>query len=214
MKRLTWIFGALCALVLLTFLLFGDIFDSLFSPQGSQTVFQDHLQWAGPLGAGLLISDLILPIPTTVIIGAMAAVLGIGPAVAWGWLGLSLAGITGYSLARLGGRRLADRLASPAEQKQNENFFNTWGGLAVILSRMLPILPEALSVTAGLSGMKAGPFCVSVILGSLPPAVAFAWIGASASEAPQGAIWSTVALMGACWLGYRKVAQQKWKAGK
>jgi len=205
MKKLLWIFFTLCALILLTFMLFGDTFEQFFSLQASRELLSGHRSWAGPIGAALLISDLLLPIPTTVIIGALGAVIGIGPAIFWGWLGLTLAGLLGYGLARLGGQRWADRLASPEEQARNRDFFNTWGGLAVILSRMLPILPEALSVTAGLAGMKPRAFTLAVTLGSLPPAAAFAWIGAPAKDAPTLALWATVAIMGLFWVGFRKL---------
>lgn len=205
MKHLLWIFFSLCVLILVSFLLFGDTFEQLFSTEGTRDLLNQHRQWAGPIGAGLLIADLVLPVPTTVIIGAMGAVLGATAAALWGWLGLSLAGLLGYTLARRGGRRWADRLAPPEEQARNRQFFEQWGGLAVILSRMLPILPEALSITAGLSGMRPRPFTLAVILGSLPPAIAFAWIGEKAVESPGPAFFALVALMALFWLAYRHI---------
>lgn len=202
MKKLLLLFFALAALVLLTFAVFGDRFDALFSSEASRDLLRAHRAWAGPLGAALLVSDLLLPIPTTVVIGAMGAVLGVAQGFFWGWLGLCLAGFSGYGLARLGGKRWADQLATPAEQAAHRRAFDTWGGLAVVLTRMLPILPEVFSVLAGLYGMKPGRFALAVVLGSLPPALAYAWIGAQARDNPGPAAWGLVALTALAWLGF------------
>jgi uncharacterized membrane protein YdjX (TVP38/TMEM64 family) len=85
--------------------------------------------------------------------------------------------------------------------------FDRWGGLAVVLSRMLPILPEVLSVLAGLYGMRARNFFFAVILGSIPPAIIFAWLGQQAKTHPGPALWALVALTGILWLLYVKVTQ-------
>ncbi len=203
MKKLLLIFFALTALILITFALFGDHFDFLFSGEKGKEFFTQASRWAGPIGAGLLISDLFLPIPTTIIIGAMGAVMGVAEAAFWGWLGLSLAGLTGYGLAQWGGEKWADKLASPAEQIRYRNLFDSWGGLAVILSRMLPILPEVLSVLAGLYGMRFKNFLIAVTLGSIPPAIAFAWIGQQSLEHPGLALWGLVLLTTLLWFIFR-----------
>lgn len=205
MKKLLFLFLGLSLLILLTFGLFGDHFTFMFSGEKGREFFARADHWTGPLGAGLLISDLVLPIPTTVIIGSMGAVLGWVEAAIWGWIGLSLAGLTGYGLARWGGEKLASRLASEEEQSRYRHLFNHWGGLAVILSRMLPVLPEVLSVLAGLYGMKFSRFAAAVILGSIPPALAFAWIGEKSVEHPGFGIWGFAGLMGIIWYIYGKV---------
>jgi uncharacterized membrane protein YdjX (TVP38/TMEM64 family) len=179
-SRLILLFVLLSALVLLVFGLWGDRFETLFSREGSAAFFRGHPHTAGWIGVGLLVSDLVLPIPTTGVIGGLGAALGTVPAFCFGWLGLSLAGLLGYGLARLGGERWAKRLVPPAEQERYRVWFDGWGGLAVVLSRMLPVLPEVLSVLAGLYGMRARRFVPAVVLGSLPPAWIFAWLGAQA----------------------------------
>lgn len=203
MKKLLLIFFALTALILITFAFFGDHFAFLFSGERGREFFEQAAHWAGPLGVLLLVSDLFLPIPTTIVIGAMGAVMGIGPAALWGWLGLVLAGFAGYGLARLGGTRWADKLATPEEQLRYQQLFDTWGGLAVVISRMLPILPEVLSVLAGLYGMRFKNFAVAVTLGSIPPAVVFAWIGRQSKAHPGPALGSLVLLTSLLWLLYQ-----------
>lgn len=200
MKRLLILFFLLCALILVSFILFGDEFDRMFSSEQTRELLREHRQWAGPIGVALLVSDLLLPIPTTVVIGAMGAVLGVGVAAFWGWLGLSLAGLTGYGVARLGGQVWADKLAPPEKQAEYRRMFNAWGGLAVVLSRMMPILPEVISVLAGLYRMRASRYVAAVALGSLPPALGFAWVGHRAVDEPGLAVWAMALLMGVLWL--------------
>jgi uncharacterized membrane protein YdjX (TVP38/TMEM64 family) len=209
MKKLLLLFFGLTALILVTFALFGESFDLFFSSDAHREFLQTHRMWAGPLGAVFLMSDLFLPIPTTVVIGALGAVLGVAPGFFWGWLGLCLAGFLGYGLARLGGKRWADRLSSPAEQEAYRKAFDTWGGLAVVVTRMLPILPEVFSVLAGLYGMRPGRFALAVTLGSIPPALAYAWIGAQARAHPGAAVWGLVALTALVWILFLALARRK-----
>ncbi|WFB34349.1 VTT domain-containing protein [Kiritimatiellota bacterium B12222] len=214
MKKLLILFFGLSLLILITFALFGDHFDFLFSGEQGRTFFENAAHWAGPIGAGCLIADLFLPIPTTVVIGGMGATLGLWAAAFWGWLGLSLAGILGYGLARWGGQRWADKLASPSEQTRYRELFDQWGGLAVVLSRMLPILPEVLSVLAGLYGMHARRFVLAVTLGSIPPAIVFAWIGEKSIDHPGPALWGIVGITGLLWLLYTQLLKQRSQTSK
>jgi len=207
MKKLLLLFFGLSVLILITFGLFGDHFELLFSGEKGRAFFESADKWAGPVGAGLLISDLLLPIPTTVVIGGMGATLGVLEAACWGWVGLTLAGFSGYGLARWGGSKWADHLASAEEQKRYQHLFDSWGGLAVVLSRMLPILPEVLSVLAGLYGMHVKRFAVAVTLGSIPPALAFAWIGEQAVDHPGPAIWGLVFLTAILWWLFLKLSR-------
>lgn len=202
MKRF-WIFFALLSLLILTiFGIWGARFEDLFDPEYTAELLNAASFAAGPLGVVLLASDIILPIPTTVVIGAMGAVLGTASGAFWGWVGLTLAGWTGYGLAKLGGTAWKSRLVTPEEEARFGSLFDHHGGLAVVISRMLPILPEVLSILAGLYGMKPARFGVAVTLGSLPPALLFSWIGSTAREAPLLAVLLLTGFTGAIWLGY------------
>ncbi len=204
-RRLLTLFSGLSVLVLVTFLIWGEGYERLFSGEGARAFFDDRADWAGPIGAGLLIADLLLPVPSTGIIGGMGAVLGLLPAFFWSWLGLSLSGCAGYGLARLGGPRLAGRLASPEEQRRYREMFNSLGGLAIVITRLLPVLPEVLSVLAGLYRMRFSAFLAATLLGSIPPALVYSWLGARALESPGPALWGFVAVTALAWLAFLKV---------
>lgn len=186
MKKFIGLFLGLSALILLIFAVSGDALEVWFQAEQTQQLLEENRWLAGPIGAGLLMSDLLLPIPTTIIIGALGAVLGIAAGTFWGWVGLNLAAWFGYGLARWKGSSWAS--VSPEEHDRYAGWFDHSGGWAVLLSRWLPILPEVLSILAGLYGMSTKRFAIAVGLGSLPPAWMYAWIGATAQEAPLRAV--------------------------
>ena len=201
-KKLVVIFVILCAVLLGGFFLWGQWWDTWLAPGAAREFFENHGPLAGGVGVGLLIVDLVLPIPSSAVIGGLGAALGVLPGFLWGWLGLVLSGLTGYGVARLGGKKWANRLASPEEQDRFQHLFDTWGGLALVSTRLLPILPEVLSVLAGLYRMHFSRFLLATLLGSIPPALVYAWLGATAVDHPGPAIWGLVAITVLAWLGF------------
>ena len=202
MKRFWILFFFFSAMVLLIFGIWGDALEALLDPVRTASLLEEYGWAAGPLGVLLLISDLFLPIPTTVIIGALGAVLGTAAGALWGWLGLTLSGWTGYGLARWGGSRWGDRLISEPERVRYASSLNRKGGLMLVLGRMLPVLPEVLSVMAGLVGMSPARFGAATTLGSLPPALIFSWIGSTARDTPIRSLILLTLLTAGLWLLY------------
>lgn len=203
--KLFFIFLALCILILAGFLLWGEQWETWLSPEKTREFFENHGAAAGLVGAGLLVADLVLPIPSSAVIGGLGAALGVGPGFLWGWVGLVVSGFTGYGVGRLGGRPWADKLTRPEERGRFQHMFDTWGGLALVSTRMLPVLPEVLSVMAGLYRMHFTRFALATVLGTLPPAFVYAWIGARAVDHPGPAIWALVLITVAAWVVFQAV---------
>lgn len=188
MKMLVRLFLIALGLALLfglAFIIWGPALESTFSADACAAWFDESRPWAWIIAIALLIGDLILPIPASGVIAALGAVYGpiLGGLI--GTLGSVLAGLMGYGLARLAGERLSRWLASPEERAECQALFDRWGGLVIILSRMLPILPEVFSVMAGLARMRFEHFFLALVLGSAAMAFLFAGLGAVAKEAPS-----------------------------
>lgn len=198
--RLLAVFLLLSLMLLISFLIWGEGFDAWLDGEAAADFFRARAAWAGPLGAGLLIADLVLPIPSTGILGGMGVALGWLPAALWGWAGLSLSGLTGYAIGRLGGTRLADRVVDPGVRARHQAQFNDWGSTAIVVTRLLPILPEVFSVLSGLVRMRFSRFVFATLLGSIPPALVYTWLGAQAREHPGPALWGLVGITAAAWL--------------
>lgn len=133
------------------------------------------------LGVGLLIADVLIPVPSALVMilnGTLFGTLG-------GTL-LSLAGALGaaafgFWLGRKGGP-LLDRLMTPDDRARGDRLIARHGGLAIILSRPLPILAETVSILAGTSPLTWKRLLTATTLGALPPAILYALAGAAATE--------------------------------
>lgn len=168
------VFAALCLLI---FALWGDVFESLFSHEKCVQWLADIKSIGWLVGILLLISDILLPVPATGIMSALGDVYGFWLGWGFGAFGSVSAGLLGYGLVRMGRERLANRLASPRDLRRFQSFFDHWGGAAIIVSRLFPILPEVMSVLAGLAKMRFLYFLSALLLGTLPVTALFSWWG-------------------------------------
>ena len=139
---------------------------------------------AGLAGIGLLISDLILPIPGTVVMSALGFLYGTVMGALLGFIGTFSAGLIGYGIGRLFTEKTARRFLGEKDFVRGQRLFARGGGWVIALSRAVPILPEALAVTAGLLRMPVAAFLLALACGSLPMAALFAWIGATGHDRP------------------------------
>ena len=183
----------LAALCMFGFELWGEDFERLFNQEACAAWLARTGAWAWAAAIGLLVVDLFLPVPATGVMAALGSVYGPVLGALVGATGSALAGLLGYGLARLGGRRAGRWIASPDELARFQRFFDRWGGVAIILSRMLPILPEVVAVLAGLARMRLRRFVPALLLGTVPTAALFAWLGhASRAEPWYGMVVAVV----------------------
>ncbi len=76
MKRLLLLFLSLALLVIIPFLIWGDYFQSRMSLEQMVLDLRKTGGWAWLVGIGLLIIDLFLPIPGTVVMSALGLIYG------------------------------------------------------------------------------------------------------------------------------------------
>ena len=74
--RLVFMFLALTAMVLIPFAIWGEALTETFSQEGSVAWLESYGNWAIFMGIVLLISDLFLPIPATVVMAALGFLYG------------------------------------------------------------------------------------------------------------------------------------------
>ncbi|MBX3394751.1 MAG: VTT domain-containing protein [Phycisphaerae bacterium] len=186
--RLTLLIFAFTLAFLTPLFIFQDTFDVALSGDAAVARLSEygHLAWA--VGMGLIVADLVLPIPATAVMAALGYLYG---TVAGGLLGgaASLAaGLIAYGATRLIGHKAAVFLAGQRDLQRTEAFFRQRGGLAVAMTRPMPLLPEVIACLAGLSRMPFRLFFVSLCCGSFPTGFAFAAIGSMGVEKPSLAI--------------------------
>ncbi len=168
-------------------------------------------KWAAALaGIGLLVVDVVAPVPASIIMMANGMLFGpIGGTL------LSLAGgmgaaLVGYWIGTRG-EHMGKRWLGDASWAQAHSFFRNYGVMAVIVSRPIPILAEAVSIIAGLSQMPTRKFLPAALAGLSPTAVVYAVAGAYALELDKGLfIFLTVmALAGAVWVVGKWITRAK-----
>lgn len=206
--RLLISFVVLSGLFLTSWAIWGDSWEDHFSLAGSVAVMESAGPWAWAAGIGLLVADLLLPIPGTIVMSGLGFLYGslIGGIVATA--GGMAAGLAGYGVGRLCGERIARKWLGDMDFERGRLFFARGGGWMVALSRALPILPEVVSCMAGLVRMPFGRFTAALACGSLPMGFLFAAIGSAGREAPGWAIVFSLAVPAVLWLTARRILQR------
>jgi uncharacterized membrane protein YdjX (TVP38/TMEM64 family) len=159
---------------------------------------------AGIAGVGLLIADVVAPVPSSIVMFANGILFGLF----WGALlsivgGLGAAWL-GHWLGKKGEQRALRWMGEDTLAKTNR-FFQKYGLLAIIVSRPIPLLAETLSITAGLSDMPRKKFLWGSFLGLLPAAILYAVAGYYAVEFDAGTY---------AFLGVMLLAALAWAIGQ
>ena len=187
-KKFLLLFFIICLVIGLIFLCFGSFVEPLFSMEKTSRLFQDFKAAGWIVGILLLVSDILLPIPATGIMAALGNVYGIIPGALTAAAGSMLSGLIGYLAARILDRKFHQYIATDAEMKALKTFFDAWGGYGVAVSRTLPIMPEAISLMAGLAKMNFPKFMLALAVGTVPTAFFFAAVGAKTALFPGAGI--------------------------
>ncbi len=153
----------------------------------------------------LLMADIVLPIPSSLVMMLSGAAFGVtgGAAVA---LAGSIGGEwLGFELVRRYGQRAARHLLSEAEVERFGRLFKRHGAVAVIVTRALPVAMETMSLVAGLSGMRRRDFLLASLVGTTPIVVIYAYAGALSREMGNiiPGVVILIAIAGCGWVLYR-----------
>lgn len=131
----------------------------------------------GALGVLLLVLDVFLPVPSSLIMLAHGTWFGVALGTALSALGVTLATLLGHACGRASSGPFA-RLITEAELERARALFARWGSLAIVVSRPVPILAETIAIAAGASGFPRGRAALAGSLGAVPASALYAWAGA------------------------------------
>lgn len=156
---------------------------------------------AATIGVGLLIADVLLPVPSSLVMVAHGALFGVLWGTVLSLLGSVGAAIFGFAIGRRGGR-LMERVVTPAERERASDILARWGTLAIIVTRPVPLLAETVAIMAGASAMTWRSLVLASFAGSLPPALLYALTGAAVADLQNTALMFGVVLLvaGLFWL--------------
>ncbi len=160
----------------------------------------------------LLVTDILLPIPSSIVMTLSGKFLGFVPGALAASLGAMCAAWIGFFSCRWGGKKAFLRLIGDKDVGRIRNWFDKYGVFAIILSRPVPMLTEILSCLAGLSQLSSRAFTLASLLGTIPICFVYAWFGSvSSGSNPWPAVWISLVIPAIGWLCVRLI---EWKRAR
>ena len=183
MRKLLLVFGGMMALILACFGL-ASLVDIPWLRDPMQGL-SDRPGLAFSLSTALLAADVLLPVPSSLIMIGNGAIFGTMPGSLVSLVGGLSASLTGWAMGRLGSRHLQRFVGDEGMERANA-FLHSWGDMAIILSRPIPVLAEAVAILCG--SMRVSPLRLAVFsaMGLYPPCLLYAYAGSRAGAAPEG----------------------------
>jgi len=155
----------LCTLVLLLivgpFLLFGDSIEA-WTAEFLNSAEQHRLAVALVLG-GLLASDIVLPVPSSVVSTGCGVFLGFAVGTLVSGAGMIISCAVGFGLGTAA-RPVARRMLGNRELRRLEQLNRRFGEWTIVITRPIPVLAEAAVLLAGTGRL---PFSRFLLLSSL-----------------------------------------------
>lgn len=182
--KLSVMIAVLLAAIIVPFMIWGEALDAL----APELLRQQNTQvYIGIIGVALLIADVLLPVPSSIVSALLCVLLGPwygAVAIAIGMLGGFVAG---YLLGRLLPAQTLRRWVGPALWDATRDKAQRNAVMWIVVTRPVPVLAEAVSVLAGSLRMP----CISALpAAALSSAVVAACYGAAVSIGfAHGSFW-------------------------
>ncbi len=159
----------------------------------------------------LLFMDLFISIPTLIVCMLSGYFLGFGIGAISSMIGLSIAGIVGYTLSRVFGPTLLMKVVKCEEKiGEMERLFHNHGFIMILVSRAIPMVPESAACMSGITRMPVKRFVLAWMLGSYPYALITAYAGSiSTIDDPAPAIFTAVGIMLLLWCGVTIISRYR-----
>jgi len=202
MNRYLYIFLFLCLFTIAGFALFeaaGLSFEGLLENRTQKRTL-------AIVGVLLLGVDVLLPVPSSVVMITHGVLFG---AVAGGLLsvvGGLISAAVGYAIG-VRSKRLAQKFTGGADEARAKAFLEKYGYTAVVASRPIPVLAEAVAIISGTLNLHFGKVMLNALLGLVPVSFVYSFTGAY-STSFDSAFWAFALNLGMAgllwWVAGRK----------
>ncbi len=200
MKKIVIPFLIFTVIIILIFVFFG----------GSEIYFQDLLEEArvnpsyyGFLSFLILSSDIVLPVPSSIVMHFNGMVLGTFLGASLSLTSVMISSIVGYYL----GRSTEWFIKSKSNTKESD-FFSKYGVFAIILSRGIPILSESIVLICGYNRFNFKSFMGYSLLGYVPICLLYAYFGNLSNNLFFIAIFISILLSFIAWYIGKQIAKR------
>ena len=209
--RLILLFIALVIMVLIPFFIWGDTLMAFFSWEHSLEFLKGYGSWAWAIAIMLLIADLFLPLPATIIMSALGYMYGPLVGGLLSAAGSFASGVLAYWLCRILGENAAIKMLGQKEYARGKSISAKMGGWVVVLSRWLPVFPEVIACMAGLTRMPVKYFYLALATGSIPLGFTYALIGHAGNTHTGLAVGLSAGLPPLIWFMINRILRERLK---
>lgn len=160
--------------------------------------------YVGAIVALLLFADLFIAIPTLTVAILAGYFLGHTYGALAALTGIILAGICGHVISRYyGGVILGFLLKDESKRNDAIGTFQKHGFVMILLSRAMPILPEATACLSGMTRMPFNKFLAAWLISSVPYILIATYAGSISSiENPMPAIFTAIGISAFLWIAW------------
>jgi uncharacterized membrane protein YdjX (TVP38/TMEM64 family) len=131
---------------------------------------------------GLLSTDILLPIPSSVISTLSGWQLGWWRGTLSTWVGMNLGAVIGFALARRWGQPFARWFSKPEDMERMQEVSDRYGPFVLVLTRAMPVFAEASVLIAGIHRLAWRRFLPAILLSNLGIALGYAAFGDFAEQ--------------------------------
>ena len=196
MKRLVSIFIFCSFIIIIAFLLFGNVEKWVEINLASEKSVVTYTL----LSFVLLTSDIVLPIPSSLVMILNGKVLGVFSGAALSLVSGVLSSCIGFYFGRKA-NAFIDRFFSQSEKEMSRKLFDRFGNIAIIISKALPIISEAISFVSGTASVTFKTFLVYSIVGHFIVSFVYAYVG-SLSRSLNSNLIAAVIIISALAVGW------------
>ncbi len=172
--------SVLLGLIIVPFVFWGDKIQVWL--EGLQRHAEARPALAAAVIFGLLASDILLPVPSSVVGTYAGILLGFQLGALVSAVGMTVACMIGFWLGRRPARAVAARLVGEPQLKQLDNMQRRYKDWVVVVCRPVPVLAEASVVFAGMSRMSIARFFLMSTLSNIGISMAYARVGEASAK--------------------------------
>ncbi len=180
-----WIPLAFLILFLLMFLVFE--MTGIFTINTAEKWIKEAGPLAGFVIVLLLVSDLVTPVPSSILMTFSGSLYGIWGGTFFSTVGSVGASVIGFLLGRFG-KEGVSKIITRDDLRSMDGWFYRWGEGILILSRMIPMVTETMSCFAGITDISFRRFLLLILVGTVPMTFFYAYVGHMSESVSQWAL--------------------------
>lgn len=158
--------------IILLFLLFGNVehfFEELLNRS------QNNLSKYAVLSFIILVSDIVLPVPSSIVMYLNGTVLGFAGGFLLSFVSVILSSVAGYFIGRGSSAVLKSKTDISADK-----IMEKYGYPAILATRGIPIISESICIVCGFNRFNFATYLIMNVVGYIPICLVYAYFGSVA----------------------------------